>query len=516
MDKVLGFFKKPWVLMLIIGLAIFRWRNDFAGKMSGLPAAVKSFLKISGFVVPIGFALLYGSSAFAGVMQACGGHVPCGAGAAVAGWLKGHAMLATILTPALTALGFAAVGLTFNAPDTLDLQDSQGGRTITYTPAATAIDKSLFINVSRLHDRRGRPLVAKAITIKVVTTVTQPATGAGVATIYHDDLNRLVESISIESPLLGTLLDRTTGQGPVLGLLISYLGQGFNGTGDQGVTAIVPSGSPQAVTVTKYFTYPIATEFLFDPDSTGMYLAALDKTEIKVRIAANTALAAVSTGTTISGAGSTISGVVSYVPHSDRFVPNLSYYRLDTPASGSDGMTFRGFGDKGPRASLPVDYLDTIAVVSNLKGLPGNQTIDNITRIIAEPIGLDDVVNMDMLINRRVAAQRYGASGRPSYTDGGNWAMGTTVTTGGMGAAGLLSLNLLQPSLDMRVNNALVQPPGSEIKIRCEYTTPRTGADAFLFHSTRKLQQPVLDAIARLYGWPAFSAQPRPVGVRAA
>lgn len=490
------FAKKYWLFAVLGVVAILalvvRYRNDAAAKLSGLPSGVKTWLKIAGFALPIG-ALLLGGDAMAATM--C-----CAASGAssIAGWLASHPVLAAIAGTISTVLSGLAVGMFFQSEDTLDLEDSQNGRVITYTPGATAQNKSLFVNVSRAFDERTkRPLVATAIVVKVVTTVNQPAAGAGVNNIYHDDLNRLVESIAIESPRLGTLLDPTTGQGPVLGMLVSYLGNGFNGSGDAGISTIVPGVASH--TVTKYFTFPLATAFLSDPLMTAQFLKALDKTEIKVRIAPTTCLDAVSTGATVTGATSTISGCVNYVPHTHYFRPKMSYFRLDTPASGSDGLTFKNFGDKGPRASMPFDRVTTLAQLSNLKGLPGNTTIDNITRIIAANIGLDDVVNLDLLAQARIKAQRVGASGRPVYADGGNYAMGATAVDGGMGLDKLLALFLLQPSQGMLSDSAKPQPAGSEIKIREEFTVARTGSDAFLIHSVREMNNSDVQGLSALY-----------------
>ena len=485
-----AFVRKYWLFafaaLLISGALLMRYRNTLATKFSGLPAGVKTWLKISGLLVPVGYAVFASQRAFAGVMHvAAASH---GHGHGVAGVLLGFVSL---------LLGGLTLGMFFQADDPLDLEDSQNGRLITYTPAATAQDKSLFINVHRAMSPDGKkPLVATAIVIKVVTTVTQPGSGGSI--LYHDDLNRLVESISIESPILGTLLDKVTGQGTVLGSLVGFLGNGFNGNADQGVAAIAANASP--IKVTKFFTFPIAMKYLKDPLATSQYLKSLDKTEIKIRIGATTCLAAVSTGCAVGGADSTVSGCVLYVPHTHFFKPRLSYFRLDTPASGSDGLVFQNFGDKGPRASVPVDHVDAIFQLSNLKGLPGNTTIDNITRIIGPDMGLDDVLGIELLVQSRLKAQQSGASGRPNFADGGPYAMPAAAAGGGMDLAQLLALPLLQPSTSMHLDGMKTQAAGAAIRLREEFGTTRTGSDAFLIHSVRDMSDLVVKQISNIYG----------------
>ena len=509
--------KRYWLFAVVGVLALIailvRYRNDIAQKFNGMPASVKTWLKVTGFLAPVGYALLSVGDAMAAVagraVNACAGGLPCGAG-------SGHGPWAWIVGVLLTAAGSLAVGMFFAAEDTLDLEDSQNGRSIAYTPAATAQDRSLFLNVHRAFDDRGRPLIATAITIKVVCMVANTNTAGN--SIYHDDLDRLVESVSIESPRLGTLLDKVTGAGPVLGRLVSFLGSGFNSNGDMGIKAMPPGTGN--TTVTKYFTFPLATGFLRNPLMTGQYLKALDKTEIKVRLAPTTALAAVNASAATIAASSTLSGVVSYValPGNAWFRPRMSYFRLDTPASGSDGFVFRNFGDKGPRASVPLDNVTTLAQLSNLKGLPGNTAIDNIIRILAPQIGVDDVTGMDLFVQQRIKSQRLGNTGRPNYLNGGNgnYAMGVVADGGGMALSGLLALYLMQPSVHADSGAVRVQAAGSEIRIREEFTTPRTGSDAFLIHSIREMNDGDVRAMSALYAGKiplVHQAAPRRAGV---
>jgi hypothetical protein len=484
--------KKYWIFFIVAILALLalsvRYRNETAAKFSSMPASVKTWLKIAGFLVPFG-ALFLAGDAWAGV-GAAHAHAAIGAG-----WI------AAAISAISVAVGSLAFGHVFGAEDSLDLEDSYGGRTITFTPAAGLTQRSLFINVHRATDYRGRPLVATAITIAVTVTVNNPAPGS--ATIHDQNLALLLDSVSIESPLLGTLLDRTTGTGPVLDLLISFLGLGFNNAGNVPVDPIVQGtsvGGTNVKKITKYFTFPIATKYLSDPLLTAMYLKALDKTEIKLNVAGTGCLDGVSTGATISGADCSLSGTVTYLPHSHFFRPMVAYYKIDAPSSNSDGLTFNSFGDAGPRCTKPVDNVMDLAQVSNLLGLPGNTTISNITRILGSQIGLDDVQNLDQFVLARLRAQLIGASGLPKYSENGNYMQVITSPLGGVDRVGLLALHLVQPSVGTSWKNGIPANGQSKITIREELTAPLTTQHAFLVASIRELDDGYVSKISSLYG----------------
>lgn len=477
-SALMDFAKKYWifaiVLLLIIIALVIRWRDSLVKKGQSAPALLRSFMKISGFLLPIGF-VLFGAD----VVQAATAGATCCA-------IDSGRSLFDQIWQYILALGSGGVmlGITaFTAPDTLDLVTSNEGRELNYTPGS-AQEFSLYAKTStKCISKGGAPLVAVDTTIALDTTVEQVA--AGTSGIQDDDLARLLDYLEMESPLLGTVVGQTTATGPVLDLVISFLGQGFNRAGNAPIDSItVPAVNPNDVALTKYFTFPWAQRYLKDPAATCPWLRLLHNTNHKIKIAASTALAAVSTGAN-SKSASKLRGAISYIPHQFWFQPLLPYWRVDKPSSGSDGLTFKNFGGEGPSSTVPVDYVHTIGQLSNLKGLPGNLTFEKVTKIIAASFGMDDVLNVDMLVKARLQAQVSGRTPDISYANGGNHAMGTT--NEGMALDELLFLLLRQPSLDMIVDNMLAFDKTTELPIREEFSAARTGEDAFIIGSLRAL-----------------------------
>jgi hypothetical protein len=492
-------FRKYWLFMLVllalIIALVMRYRDSLTSKTSTAPGWLKSFLKVSGFLVPVGLVLLGAGEAMAAMTGACAGHVPCGTVEHVGGFF-GQAWAW------LLALGGAGVafGITaFSAPDTLDMVTEGDGRSITYTPGV-AFETGLYVKTaSKNRTKGGAPLVAIDNTVTIDTTVSQ--TYNGTSSLEEDDLARLLAYMEINSPLIGTVLNQTTGTGPILDLAINFLGQGFNRAGDcPTVSLTVPAPSGETNTArTKYFTFPWAQRYLMDPAATCPWLRLLHSTHFKLGIAVNTALAAVSTAAHTEGATSTIRGTTSYIPHAFWFQPLIPYWRLDTPASGSEGITFKNFGGAGPKSTVPIDYVHTLGMLSNLKGLPGNLLISTITGIIAESFGIDDVQHVDMLVKARLQAQVSGRTPDIGFGNGGNHVMGTTAAgTNKMSLDKLLFLLLRQPSLDMTLNHMLRYDSQVELPIRMTFSSTRTGADALLTGSLRSLSTQARQDFAKL------------------
>jgi hypothetical protein len=514
---LLEFCKKYWwmgpLLLLAImglGMAIKPWFADkVTTKAPGttgpatvagdkLPDFLRKFLRIAGFLLP--FFVLFGSDY---VYAACAGHggAPC-AWQEVGGWLaQGWAYLAMLGA----AMFFAISHL--SAPDQLDARTERNGRSLAYTPGDEQ-EVSLFMRTAtKNRTAGGQPYVAVDTTIAVDTTVEQVSTGTN--PILSQDLARLLKYVQIFSPFDGVILDKKTGTGPVLDLAISFIGQGFSRAGDAPlVTITVPETDPNDQAVTKYFTFPWEQRILFDSSASTPWLGALDNMEIAIGLAASTALAAVSTGAGTKGASKVRAGT-SYAISPFWRQTYLPYWRVDQPASGSDGLSFQNFGGTGPSSTKAVDIVHTIGQLSSLAGLPGNLTFDTITGIIAPAFGLDDIANIDLLVKERINAQSYGRIGSDDFANGGNHVQGTPNV--GMALDALLFLLLRQPSLEMKPETMLRYDSNSRLPLREEFSEEREGADAFLIGGLRERNDGKMRELSALSGgrMPTNMAQAR-------
>ena len=504
------YLKKYWfmgpiifILVMFIGMALKPW---FTGVMTTtasdgktpatvagdkLPAFLRSFLRISGFLVPVGFCLLatdFVYAAFAQQATCCAAQTSHGWLAQVYGFLGPQG--AALLAGALAVLGHGvAFGIShLSAPDSLDGVSMPGqGKTLAYTPGASQ-ELSLYMQTSTKNKTPGgQPLIAVDSVVALDTTVEQVSTGTN--PIQSQDLARLLDYLQISSLFHGTILDKVTGLGPVLDLGINFVGQGFGRWGDAPSVTITVPASPAVndVPLTKYFTFPWAQRILSDPSATCPWLLTLDNMRFQIGVAASTALAAVSTGANTTGASAVrLATTYAISPHwRQNYIP---YARLDQPASGADGLIFQNFGGTGPSSTKSTDMMIGLAWLSNNAGLPGNLKFNTLTNLIAPDFGLEDVKNLDILVLARRAAQTVGRIGNNDLGTDGNYVQGTP--NNGAALDELLMFWLRQPSLNM-VPNALPKfDANTKPKLRGEFSATRTGPDAMLSLSLRELSAP--------------------------
>lgn len=512
-------FMGPVIVLLImgIGMALKPWftkATTSAGSTTPgnrLPNVLRSFLKISGFAVPVGF-FLFAGSAFAAVGGAHTSAVCC----ADQGWIA-HAIdsLSSSWQHLVSLLGLAGgggamLGITFlSAPDVLDHKTELNGDSVAYTPGA-AQPVAMYLRTATKNQTKGKkPYIAIASTVAIDTTVEQVSTGTN--PIQNQDLARLIDYLEISSPFYGPILDKVTATGPVLDLAIFFVANAFGRYGDAPIATItVPGSGSSDVAVTKYFTFPWAQMILEDPAASAPWVGLLDKAKFNVGIAASTALAAVSTGANTKNA-SKVRSWTSYAISPHWRQTYLPYWRVDHPASGTNGITFKNFGEAGSPATNPVDIVHTIGMLSNLAGLPGNLTFDSILEIIGPDFGLDDVINIDGLVRERVNAQSFGRIGSYDFANGGNHVQGTASTNGGMALANLLFLLFRQPQLNMRVSSMLRLNSQSQLSVRLRTSSTRTGEDAFLVGGLRELTAGKMAEASQMSGglMPATMAQAR-------
>jgi hypothetical protein len=499
---LLAFIKAHWGIFLgvVIGVAVLAmakkstiigWFTSTGGQSGDrLPLSVRKFLGVAAVLILGGGTLLWSGDAYAATCCAAAAAAHASTGAL--GFLAAHWHYLA------GAAGSLAFGLTqFTAPDVIDCVETHGGASLNVPhplPATTV--KALYCRTST-HSTTpsGAPLVATDITVEIATKVKNLTTGD--AAIEDDDLARILAFLQIESPIMGSLTDQLSCTGPVLDLVTRFIGDAFERSGDAPVASIT-IGAPgdNEVSVTKYFTKPLALRFLDRPLTTAPWIGLLHDTALNIGLAADSCLGDVSTGATVSG-DRLLKASISYLPVPHWYYPMLAYDRVDAPASGSNGLTFKNFGGPGPKCTVPVDYVHTIGQLSSLKGLPGNLTFDTLTKLLAPRFGLDAVENIPHLVKSRIRAQYYGHIGGVDYASSGNYAAGTA-NDPGMALASLLFFLLQQPSLDMAPAN--MRPMGGADELPLQYTTsaPRTGPDAFYFGALRKVNASVISDWRRL------------------
>jgi hypothetical protein len=127
----------------------------------------------------------------------------------------------------------------------------------------------------------------------------------------------------------------------------------------------------------------------------------------------------------------------------------------------------------------------TLGLLSNLVGLKGNQTFDNITNIIAPDFEMDDLLNIDQYVTEQLRAQFRGRIGNYDYATGGNHVQGTP--NNGAALDKLLFLLFVQPSVDTRLSALEEYKESTKKNVRLVMTSPLTTQHAFITGSLREL-----------------------------
>ena len=490
--------KKYWIFFILALLAllviimakkdtIVGWFTTSGSTTKGdkMPSFLRSWLGLTSLAIICGGVLL-SSPAWAGIASTtcCAEHVVAN-GSLDQAW---HFVLAIL------GGGAVAFGITrFGAPDVLDLLETHGGPSLVVGALTTTTPQSLYVKSSTHSTTKttaGKtiPLVATDLTIELDCNITQ--TTSGTHTLDDQDFASLITYLEVKSPTMGNLTDQRSCTGPILDFVTSFLGNAFERSGDAPVISIVvPTGSGSSTAITKYFTLPFAKRFLDKPLTTAPWLGLLHNTDVSIGLAPDTCLAGASTGASVNTR--VLRGSVSYLPVPVWYYPLVAYDRVDEPASGSNGLTFKNFGSPGPKCTEKTDYVHTIGHLSSLKGLGGNLTFDTITQILAPAFGLDNVTDISHLVKSRLRAQYMGHVGSIDYSESGNHVVGTT-NEPGLALDKLLFMLFKQPGLDMAVENMMQMGSLDELPLQYLTTGSRTGADKFYFGALRKVSSSVI------------------------
>jgi hypothetical protein len=479
------------VAAVILGIAVFlaiRYRSKIVSGLAGvLPSWANKALNISTTAAAMVLGVLFSSRA-AEAATCCA--EPLTSAVSSGGGIIG--VLSALGAVLASALGVAMFGIVaFGAPDTVEAKMAKGGKTATFNMtdaeyATSGPSFDFFVDGSSPMAPDGKkPLVATDQVVEVATTFENISTGTN--PIYDDDLARCVKSVKLHSELLGTIQDDTVGTGPIIKHLIEFIGMGFNRGADAPVATIAvptvggPPIPPNDVSYTRYFTIPHAQRFLVNPLASALWLGLINDMKITVQIAGANCLDSVSTGANIRG-NSTLKVTTSVTPYNIWHWPLLAQWILEQPLAGSRSVKLLNFGQKNAAGSEPIDYVHTIALLSNLSGLPGNMALDNLLELQCPKLGLVKVENVPAFFKTRLEAQVYGRSS--AGYDNGNFQDGAVATGMNLGDAKFLLLR--EAGLDMLLDNMLKVANGYQLPIDSAYTaTPNTTPHAYALGSMR-------------------------------
>lgn len=170
---------------------------------------------------------------------------------------------------------------------------SNSGKNPSVTPGSSAQTATFMLNNLPTGQNGRLWNYVSAIVLKVVTTFDQPAMG-GVA-VNADKLWKVLQSIQVQCPILGTLMSHANNRGAVVGNLDQYFGMNYNALPVRAQIAAADGDT----TVTLYYRIPFALGFLASPMETAPWTGFLEGGTVEVKLDVSTVFNGDSTGAVI-------------------------------------------------------------------------------------------------------------------------------------------------------------------------------------------------------------------------
>lgn len=242
----------------------------------------------------------------------------------------------------------------------------------------TASKRLVSFELDNLDARLGTEwCYADKIRLYVTGVVNQPAEGGAI--IRADQLYRLVETIKLSCDDLGILYGHGDITGPCLGLLAQMISNGY--------APPFPlrddiAGANGNTTICVPIDIPIGHRVMYKGHQTNIWNGHLKNNGLlEVNLAPSTVFDEISDGSTLDEPV-TVRAEVIYSSEPEARPPAIWTYRLrDTPARNTKHSIMDVCQGAGIKGSTGAGKLAFLAFLSNLNGLPGNTTIDNLRRI---------------------------------------------------------------------------------------------------------------------------------------
>ncbi len=277
----------------------------------------------------------------------------------------------------------------YGSPQPFDLT-SDGGTSVALTPGAAVVNAEFLVTAPKSAVGDNFPL-AMAIVGRLRFTFDQAASGG--TAVNWDDLARVIDSIDVQSPVLGNTHPKDSFPGPVLKHVVEFTSQGY--TYADGARAQIAAADGDT-TVDHYFVIPYANELLRKPHHCAPWIGWLVNTKVKLYLAASTVFDSLSTGA-VTKATTNVQMWVETVIASRPHLPTLAQFHLyESPAAGGTTATLIGIGMANGLSDVKEgSRLAQLFELTDVKGMGAADGADNITSVTIPQLGLDTVTNVD-------------------------------------------------------------------------------------------------------------------------
>ncbi len=215
-----------------------------------------------------------------------------------------------------------------------------------------------------------------SLVFKLTVVINQPAESGAVITA--DKLWQIVQSVQVQSPILGQMYTHQNTPGAVLGNLIQYMGFGFNRTP---VADQIP-GTDGNTTVTLYYRIPYALEFLCKPHETAPWAGFFEGGTVEIKIDVQSVLGGISTGAVIQTPAN-LRCWIECIPSPEACIHVPFNFRLHQTPGNSTRQVIQDMGS--PDGLQGIDMSKGVGLVALMYlmnptglGLGGSTTADNI------------------------------------------------------------------------------------------------------------------------------------------
>jgi hypothetical protein len=249
------------------------------------------------------------------------------------------------------------------------------------TTTANLVASFKFDNVT---PKQGREwCYAEKVRLYIRTQIDQPASGGAI--IRPDQLYRMIQSIKLSCDDLGTIYGPGDLNGPALGLIAQIVSNGYRQPFFLRDDIAAADGDTAVVLVVEI---PIAHECFFKGHQTAIWNGFLKRGgSLDVTFASSTAFGAVSTGAVQEQVTDIRAELVSLVEPEAR-PPTIWTWRMRDTTAGDVKATIHNLGQgSGITGASGVGKVAFLALLSNLNGLGGASTMDQIQRIFPRDRG---------------------------------------------------------------------------------------------------------------------------------
>lgn len=336
-----------------------------------------------------------------------------------------------------------------------------------------------------------------SLVIQLTITVDQPAMGG--TAINADKLWKIIQSVQVQCPILGTLYTHSNTRGSVLGNIIQYFGFGYNALPVRPQIAAADGDN----VCNLYYRVPFSYEFLRKPHETAPWGGFLEAGTVEVKLDVNNVLDGDSTGCLTKTAS--VRAWLEMVPSPEPVIHVPCHWREHITPGASTRHTITDMGSADGLQGIDMNKGVGIASLLNLTdatgiGLSGSDGVDNITGVDIpwrDQNRIDAPQAFMAAFHGLMGNQRRGKPAAPvtSDTAGFPYTIADTEANHPIYSAQALFFPLIAPGRDMETSKFQTVQGAKDINF--SYTSTPASSNRFVGHYFATFEESFLEALAR-------------------